>query len=114
MPVYRLFRPRLVDYLLDWRPGSTFQDKLAELAPFWIRAAHAENGHKPYKPMYDVEVSEADLEAFRGTHWKSLELHSDILFSRIEAALYNHTPQNRPLAMDQILKDLRGGGRIRT
>jgi hypothetical protein len=107
MPVYRLFRPRLVDYLIDWRPGVTINDKLAELAPYWIRAAHAENGHRPYDPYWEVEISEADHHLFRQTKWKSLEVQSDVLFTRIMAALENHT------SMDQILADLRGGRRIR-
>ncbi len=107
MPIFRMFRPRLVDYLIEWNPGRMIQEKLAELAPYWIRAAHSENGHKPYKPMYEVEVSESDLALFHDTHWKSLEIHSNILFSRVMAALENHTP------MDQVLADLRGGRRIR-
>ena len=107
MPIFRLFRPRIVAGLMNWRPELGFPGKLAQLAPYWIRAAHSENGHKPYKPMYDVEVNESDLALFHDTYWKSLEIHSDILFTRILVALENK------VSMDQILADLDANRPIR-
>ena len=107
MPIFRLFRPRIVAGLMNWRPELGFPGKLAQLVPHWIRAAHAENGHQPYKPMYEVDVSESDLELFRDTYWKSLEIHSDLLFSRILVALENQ------ISMDQVLADLRANRPIR-
>jgi hypothetical protein len=87
MPVHRTLRPELKQFQVAYS-----KDLLSQVAPFWIRRAHRDNGHKPFKPLYWVDVSKEDAALFHDSHWSAMEQQATMILAQVFLALKNGIP----------------------